>query len=173
MIINRDAGPKKIKKLVLSFAGCLMLVSLATAGNLRIQYHHAGLMKIEVSIENQLRFEWHTGRRSFQEGDCFPMKQSLESYDSHMALIWLTGMEMGSFENWIVRNGILDLDALYPEPEEKTYGSAFCSSLIVELNGRKYSLEWTGDTKVPETLHRAINQLIRLCREIRRNREDG
>lgn len=69
------------------------------------------------------------------------------------------------------RNGILDLEPKYPEPEKKTYGFAFNSSLTVEFDRRKRSIAWTGDTKIPASLQEAVNQLVQMSQKVREIRE--
>jgi hypothetical protein len=162
---------KLMKAMILSGVGLLLVASMATAEGIKIVYSSAGLTKVEVTEQKQLQFVWHTGRLPFEEGDSSPMQQSLAAYDSHSATIWLTKAEMETFRQWIDQNGILDLKTEYPEPEQKTYGSAFHSSLSVELDGKKKSLAWTGDTKVPDPLLTAINKLVQMCQEIRKSRE--
>jgi hypothetical protein len=129
-----------MKTIAYSILGCLAIASTCAAGDLRIVYSSAGLTKVEVSEEKQLHLAWHTGRLPFDKGDNSPMRQSLEAYDSHSSVIYLTKSELSEFEKWIEKNGILNLKSKYPEPEKKTYGSAFQSSLTVELDDKKYSI---------------------------------
>jgi hypothetical protein len=155
-----------MKTSLLAIVSCLAIAVTAAAADLQIEYGSAGLTSVKVDERSRLHFAWHTGRL-----DTPLSLQSLDGYDSHSAVIWLTKAEMEKFRQWIEQNRILDLKPEYPEPEQKTYGSAFQSSLSVELDRKKKSLAWSGDTKVPDTLHAAINALVKMCHEIRQTRE--
>jgi hypothetical protein len=155
----------------MTVATFLLAASVSAAGELLIEYKHAGLMRVSVTERKQLDFAWTTGRLPFDEQDASPMRQTMEAYDSHGATIWLTKSEMEQLRKWIADSKIFDLESAYPEPEQKTYGSAFHSSLSVEVDGKKKSVAWTGDTKVPDTLRTAINALVKMCQDIRRSRE--
>jgi hypothetical protein len=149
----------------------LLVACVSVGGELLIEYKHAGLLRVSVTERKQLDLAWTTGRCPFDELDASPMRQTIEAYDSHGATIWLTKSEMEQLRKWIVDGKIFELESAYPEPEQKTYGSAFHSSLSVELDGKKKSVAWTGDTKVPSTLHTAINALVKMCQDIRQSRE--
>ena len=156
----------------LLFLGCLVLSGSVIAGELRIDYDYAGLTKIHVTEHKQLVIKWHTRRLPFENGDISPMRQSLDAYDSHSSVIWLTRVELNEFEHWIEETDVFNLPSTYPVPEEQTYGSAFRSTLTVELDGRNHSLEWTGDTTIPYHMYAAVNSLVEKCHEIRRSREE-
>jgi len=160
-----------MKRLALPAFCSLVFAATCDAADLVIVYNHAGLTDVKVTERKQLHFGWHTRRLSFEKGDSSPMRQSLEAYDSHSAVIWLTKAELSRFRQWVEQNGILDLKSKYPEPEQKTYGSAFHSSLTVELDGRKHALSWTGDTQVPDALNEAVQKLVQMCHEVRQRRE--
>lgn len=162
---------KHMKTVVLSLLAGLAIARAVAAADLRIEYSHAGLTKIQVNEQQQLHFQWHTGRLPYKKGDSSPIHQNLDAYDSHSTAIWLTEMEMAGFENWIEKHGIFDLESKYPEPENMTYGSAFHSSLHVELGDKHYSLTWTGDTKIPDSLREAVNRLVEMSHGIRKCRE--
>ena len=113
---------------------------------------------------------WHSGRLPFEKGDNSPILQSLEGYDRHSSDIWLTKSELEEFRNWIEKNGMLQLKSEYPEPENKTYGSAFHSSLTIECDGEQHSIEWTDDTEIPDSLRDAVNKLVGLSHRIWKSR---
>jgi hypothetical protein len=156
---------------ILGLVGWLALTAGVQAGDVRLDYSHAGLTRVTVDEQHRLHYSWHTGRQPFDQTDNSPMRQSLEAYDSHSAVIWLTRTELGRFQDWVEKNGIFDLPATYPEKEPPTYGSAFQSELAIELGDRKQALKWTGDSQVPDSLRAAIDQLMKLCEEIRKSRE--
>ena len=159
-----------MKTAILSLVGCLVIATTAAASDLRIEYSHAGLTTVQVTKQRQLHFAWHTGRLPFERGDNSPILQSLEGYDSHSSVIWLTKSELAEFKNWIEKHGILDLKSKYPEPENKTYASTFHSSLTVEFDGKKHSIAWTGDTEIPDSLRDAVNKLVGLSHRIWKSR---
>ena len=157
---------------ILSFLGCLVIAVPAVAGELRIEYDYAGLTSIHVNEQRQILLTWHTRRLPFDNNDISPMRQSLDAFDSHSSTIWLTESELNELEKWIINNAILEFPLTYPEPEEKTYGSAYRYSLAVEYDGKKHSLEWTGDTKISDSLNEAVKELMKICHEIRKSREE-
>jgi hypothetical protein len=161
---------------VFTVAVFLAIAATARAGDLRIVYDSSSLTKIEVSELKpssrwQMRFTWHTPCAPVDEKDNFGEHQSLESFDKHSAEIKLTTAELARLENWVKQNEIFDWKSEYPESSVQTYGSAFPSSLTVEMDGKKYTLKWTGDTKVPKNLGDAIDKLVQICQEIRKSRE--
>jgi hypothetical protein len=153
----------------------MALTTTTRAADFRIVYDSSGTTRIEVSKKGaqeskwQMKMSWITHRLPFDEKIETVDPQSMESFDSHSAEIKLTKAELAQFENWIKQSGIFDLKVEYPERSTKTYGSAFTHSLAVDLDGKKYSLNWTGDTETPEALGKAVGQLIKLGREIERN----
>jgi hypothetical protein len=161
---------------VYTVAVCLAIAATARAGDLRILYESSSLTKIEVSELKpssrwQMRFTWHTLCAPVDEKDDFGDHQSLESFDTHSTEIKLTTAELAQLENWVKQYEIFDLKSEYPESSVRTYGSAFVSSLTVELDGKKFTLKWTGDTKLPKNLGDAIDKLVQICQEIRKSRE--
>jgi hypothetical protein len=156
-----------MKEFALCAVACLAVAAASDADDLRLEYTHAGLTSVKVDQLGRLHFSWHTGRL-----DTPVAQQSLDGYDSHSAVIWLTKAELGRFKDWIDQYDILNLKSEYPESEKKTYGSAFRSALTVEVGGKKRSVAWTGDTKVPDSLRKAVNMLVQFCHEIRKTREE-
>jgi hypothetical protein len=155
-----------MKTAILCLVGCLVMATTGAACEFRIEYSYAGLINVQVTKQRQLHFTWHTGRLPYENGDNSPIVQSLEGYDRHASVIWLTKLELADFKNWIEKNGILYLKSTYPEPENTTYGSAFHSSLTVELDGKTHSVNWTDDTEIPESLRDAVNKLVGMSRRI-------
>ena len=146
-------------------------LKVSGSDDVTIEFTRAGLTSVKVDQAKRLHFSWHTGRRPFVNGDSSPMRQDLTAYDGHNVSIWLTKEEVHAFAKWVEYYQILALKAEYPEPEVETRGSAFKSSLSVTLDGKKHSLSWTGDTKIPDTLREAIRELIELSDNIRKSRE--
>lgn len=123
-----------MKTSLLAIVSCFAIMVTAAAADLLIDYGSAGLTSVKVDERNRLHFAWHTGRL-----DTPLSLQSLDGYDSHSAIIWLTKAEVEKFRKWTEQNRILDLKTEYPEPEQKTYGSAFQSYLSVlrDKRGKK------------------------------------
>lgn len=159
-----------MKNAIFSLVGCLVIATSTAACDLQIEYSYAGLIHVQVTKQRQLHYSWHTGRLPFENGDNSPILQSLEGYDSHSSVIWLTKSELAEFKSWIEKHGILNLKSKYPEPENKTYGSAFHSSLTIEFEGKKHSITWTDDTEIPDSLKDAVNKLVGLSHRIWQSR---
>ncbi len=149
----------------------MVVSTTAFAGDVQIEYNHAGLTGVKIDEKNRLHLSWHTQRRPFDQKDISPMRQNFSAYDSHSSVIWLTKAELERLSNWAKNFHGLKLKPKYPEREKPTYGSAFQSSLTVAFGDTKLSRSWTGDTKVPDSLHEAINKLVKICHEIRKSRQ--
>lgn len=136
-----------------------------------IQYNHAGLRKIEIK-DGQLHHVWHF-LRHFTEGEQMVMRQDLSSYDRYEAHIWLTQQELKRFQDWIAEQKIFRFKPVYKPPTElRTYGVAFKTSIFVTQADKTHSIEWTGDSEVPDRLKKAVDQLIKLCEEVQKNRAE-
>jgi hypothetical protein len=164
----REIVMKKILR-VFAVAVCLAVGTDAVAVAVTVKYDHAGLTQIEIE-SGRLHYVWHT-QRKFGAGEPAPMRQDMSNYDRHEVVIWLTGEEFVSVTKWIQMRKVLDLPAKYPAKADKTYGSAFQTSLTAVLEDRKNSIGWDGDSIVTEDLRTAEKELLNLCDRIRKDRE--
>jgi hypothetical protein len=136
-----------------------------------IRYNHAGLYKIEVK-DGQLHHVWHS-LRHFREGEPMVMRQDLNSYDRYEAHIWLSQQEMKRFQGWIAKHKVFRFKPFYESASEnRSYGAAFKTSLTVIQEAKTHSIEWTGDSKIPVRLEKAVDQLIKLCEEVQKTRKE-
>jgi hypothetical protein len=136
-----------------------------------IQYNHAGLRKIAIK-DGQLHHVWHS-LRQFGEGEPVVMRQNLSSYDRYEAHIWLTHQELKRFQDWIAEHKVFQFKPVYKPPTElRTYGVAFKTSISVTQGDKSHSIEWTGDSKIPDRLEKAVDQLVKLCEEVQTSRKD-
>lgn len=136
-----------------------------------IQYNHAGLRKIEVK-DGQLHYVWHS-LRHFGEGEPMVMRQDLSSYDRYEAHIWLTQQELKRFQDWIAEHKVFQFKSVYKPPTElRTYGVAFKTFISVTQADKTHSIEWTGDSNIPDRLKKAVDQLIMLCEEVQKTRKE-
>jgi hypothetical protein len=141
----------------------------AAAVSLAVNYDHAGLTQIRIE-SGRLHYVWHT-QRKFSRGEPATMRQDMTNYDRHEVVIWLTGDEVASVVKWIEARKVFDLPGAYPAKAEKTYGSAFETSLSVTLEDRKHSISWNGDSAVTEELRATEKELVKICDEIRKDRD--
>lgn len=135
-----------------------------------ITYSHAGLVGIKVDSKKIgsgyiLTYSWHSGRKYDDEKHA-PMRQTIESYDSHRHVIHLTTEEATAFRQWIVDHNISSLPKTYPLPKKETYGGAFKSELNVVIDDNEIFATWNGDSIVPEHLPKAIQALERMAKQI-------
>jgi hypothetical protein len=136
-----------------------------------IQYNHAGLRMIEVK-DGQLHYVWHS-LRQFGEGEPMVMRQDLSSYDRYEAHLWLTQQELKRFQDWIAEHKVFRFKPVYKPPTElRTYGVAFKTSISVTQGDKTHSIEWTGDSKIPDRLEKAVDQLVKLCEEVQTSRKE-
>ena len=147
---------------------CLFSAEHAIAVAVAVNYDHAGLTQIRIE-SGRLHFVWHT-QRKFAPGEPAPMRQDMTNYDRHEVTIWLTGDEVASVAKWMETRKVFDLPATYPAKAEKTYGSAFETSLNVTLEDRKNSIRWNGDSTLTEGLRSAEKELMQICEGIRKDR---
>jgi hypothetical protein len=135
---------------------------------LSLSYAHAGLTDITVK-EGKLHYVWHTPRA---RDDGKPLEQgSLENYDRHQIDVWLTDKELGQFRDWVSRHKVFDFEKDYPSaPGGGGRGAAFQSGLTVSRGEKKHSVSWTGDSKIPESLGKAIAELSVLADAVQKSR---
>jgi hypothetical protein len=153
----------------LAFCIATLWASDAAAVAVAVNYDHAGLT--QVRIENgRLHYVRHT-QRKFGSGELAPMRQNMTNYDRHEVVIWLTGAEVASVVKWMETRKVFDLPGTYPAKADKTYGSAFETSLSVTLEDRKHSINWNGDCAVTEELRAAEKELVQICEGIRKDRD--
>jgi hypothetical protein len=136
-----------------------------------IRYNRAGLRMIEVK-DGQLHHVWHS-LRQFGEGEAVVMRQDLSSYDRYEAHIWLTQQEMKRFQDWIAEHKVFQFKPVYKPPTKlRTYGVAFKTTVSVTEGDKTHAIEWTGDSKIPDRLEKAVDQLVKLCKEVQKTRAE-
>jgi hypothetical protein len=148
---------------------CLFSAEHAIAVAVAVNYDHAGLTKIKIE-SGRLHYVWHT-QRKFARGEIAPVRQDMTNYDRHEVIIWLTGDEVALVAKWMETCKVFDLPATYPAKPEKTYGSAFETSLNVTLEDRKHGISWNGDSTLTAELRSAEKELIQICDGIRKDRD--
>lgn len=146
----------------------VLLVSSVSAHAVAISvnYNHAGLTLIKIE-NGQLHYIWHTLRKRDKP---LPVRQDMSSYDRHEVHIWLTDSEINAIVQWIKNRKVFDLPASYPVRAQKTYGSAFQTTLSVTFEDQKHSIGWNGDSVISEELRDTESELIQLCEKIRNDR---
>lgn len=154
---------------VVAVISCLFSAANAFAVAITINYDHAGLSEIRVEA-GRLHYVWHT-QRKFGQGELAAAWQDMTNYDRHEVDIWLTGDELASLVKWMDTHKVLELPANYPSRANKTYGSAFQTTLSVTLEDRKHSMEWNGDSVLTEDIQVAERELLDLCGKLQKDRD--
>jgi hypothetical protein len=164
-----------MKTLCFAFLLVLASNSLAQSTNtVGIEYEHAGLTRLALhpagpGVDAKLSLTWHTARKS--EG-IVADRQDMSSFDRHELDAWLTPSELSTFRQWAETNRIGRFQSPFPtKPGPASYGSAFETSLTVDIDGSRRTLRWNGDSIVPRELESAVSELMRLGEEVKKGRK--
>jgi hypothetical protein len=138
-----------------------------------IEYEHAGLTRLVLRPPNQksdsqLSLTWHTHRKS----DELATAQDIRSFDRHQLDAWPTSSELAKFRQWAQTNQFARFQTSFPsKPGPATYGSAFPTTLTVEIDGSRRSFKWTGDSEVPPEMASAVSGLMELAEHMKKTRQ--
>jgi hypothetical protein len=138
-----------------------------------LSYDCSRLTQVVVQ-QGCLTYRWHTARK-WGDDQSAPLPQDRQPVsDSHEVVVWLTPKELEKFREWGHANQISRFPKSFPTrfPGPPSYSPVPVKqeSLAITEGDTNKILSWNSYSQIPSELTAAVNELVRICKEIEKQR---